>query len=111
MQRSVLASQLGLLAHVLSPLLRPLTLLLQIVFEFRSPLLSRSLSVLISSGQEAQDLMDLLLGQLDPRVYDVTNPGEESLSGVRGLDITDSGFLEKSRAGSREAILRDAVGT
>lgn len=44
--------------------------------------------------------MDLVLGQLDPRVYDITNPGEESLSGVRGLDIADSGLLEKSRAGS-----------
>lgn len=45
--------------------------------------------------------MDLVLGQLDPRVYDITNPIEESLSGVGGLNIADSGFLEKSRAGSR----------
>ena len=44
--------------------------------------------------------MDLLLGQLDPRAYYITYPVEESLSRVRRLDIADSGFLEKSGAGS-----------
>jgi len=54
--------------------------------------------------------MNLLFGQLDPRVYQVTDPVEESLSGVRCLDVTDSSLLEKTRASSRKAVLSDTVG-
>jgi len=54
--------------------------------------------------------MNLLLGQLDPRVYQVADPVEESLSGVRCLNITDSSFLEETRTSSRKAVLMNTMG-
>ena len=54
--------------------------------------------------------MDLLLSQLDSGIYRVADLVQESLGGVRCLDITDSGLLEKPRAGGRETFLRDTTG-
>ena len=55
--------------------------------------------------------MDLLLGQFNPRIYRVADPIQESLSRACRLDVADSSLLEKSRARSGKAVLRDTVGT
>ena len=102
--------QFSLLVDVLSPPLRPLPLLPEVFFKVRGPLLSRSLGVLVCSSQEAQDLVDLLLSQLDPGIYRVADLVQESLGGVRCLDVTDSSLLEKTRACSGKAVFGDTVG-
>lgn len=55
--------------------------------------------------------MNLFLGQLDPGIYRVANLVQESLSGIRRLDVADSSFLEKARTGGRKAVLGDTVGS
>ena len=59
---------------------------------------------------ELKCLVDLLLSQLDPRIDRVADLVQESLGGVRCLDVAESSLLEKTRAGSRKAILGDTVG-
>ena len=55
-------------------------------------------------------MMDFLLSQLDPGVYRVADPVQESLSRCCCSDVADSSLLEKTRAGSRKAVLGHAVG-
>ena len=54
--------------------------------------------------------MDLLFSHLDPRIYQVADPVQESLRGVRCLDIADSSLLEETGAGGGEAVLGDTAG-
>ena len=54
--------------------------------------------------------MNFLLSQLNPGIYQVADPVQESLGRGRCLDVADSSFLEKTRAGGGKVILRDTVG-
>lgn len=54
--------------------------------------------------------MNLFLGQLDARVYQIAHLVQESLSGACGPDVADSSFLEKPGAEGREVVFRQAVG-
>jgi len=49
-RRDYFTLQLSLLAHILGPPLHPFTLLLQILFAFRGPLLSTSFGTLVRSS-------------------------------------------------------------
>lgn len=109
--RKYFTSQLCLLTHILIPPLNPFPFLPQLFFRFGCPLIPGSLGILICSSQETQDLVNLFLSQLNTGIYRVTDPVQESLGRVCGLNVADPGFLEEPRATRRQTVFGHTMGT